>query len=323
MVILNLILSLIFLAILVKSVDYAIKHASRLAKLMKFPEFLVSFFVIALISVLPEATIAIISAINGEPGMSLGTLLGSNLVDLTFVFGVVALFSSRGIDVKSKILENNFFYLILLLFPLILGSDGNLSRRDGIILIAFGILFFVKIYFESRRFRKKYEHNPGNSKIKNKNKHSPIKDLTWLILSLVVLLIAASFTVKFSVAFAHEIKIPAILIGITILAVGTCLPELVFSIKAVKENKDSLALGDILGTVVTDATIILGIVALISPFNYNTYNLYVTGGAMFLGGFLAMFFMKSEKSINKIEGLLLILFYIAFVFVEFFVNKVI
>ena len=321
MIILNLILSLIFLAVLVKSVDYAIKHASKLAKLMKLPEFLVSFFIIALISVLPEATISIISAIRGEPGMSLGTLLGSNLVDLTFVFGVVALFSQRGINVKSKILQNNLFYLLLLLFPLVLGSDGNLSRKDGLILIFVGILFFVKIYFESRRFRKKFDHNQTNSK--SKKKHSPVKDLIWLILSVLVLLIAASFTVKFSVAFAHEIKLPAILIGITIFALGTCLPELVFSIKAVKENKDSLALGDILGTVITDATIILGLVALISPFNYNIYNLYVTGGAMFLGGVLTMFFMRSEKTISKVEGLLLILFYIIFVFIEFFVNKVI
>lgn len=316
MVILNLILSLIFLAILVKSVDYAIKYASRLAKFLRFPEFLVSFFIIALISVLPEATIAIISAIRGEPGMSLGTLLGSSLVDLTFVFGIVTLFSSKGIDVKSKILENNFFYLILLLFPLILGSDGNLSRKDGLILIFVGLLFFLKIYFESKRFRKKFDSS-------SKKKNHLARDIVLLILSMIVILAAAAFTVKFSVNFAHEINIPPILIGITILAVGTCLPEMIFSIKAVKENKHGLALGDILGTVITNATIILGLVALISPFNYNIYNLYVTGGTMFLGGALTMFFMKSEKSISKIEGLLLILFYIAFVFIEFFVNRVI
>jgi cation:H+ antiporter len=123
------------------------------------------------------------------------------------------------------------------------------------------------------------------------------------------------------VDFSYEAKIPEILIGITIIALGTCLPELIFSIKAVKKNHDGLALGDILGTVVTDATIILGLVALISPFSYNPFNIYITGSAMFLAGLFVIIFMKSDKILNKFEGVLLILFYVLFVFIEFFVNN--
>jgi len=311
MIILNLILFLIFLTILIKCSGYSIKYSSRIAKVLHFPEFIVSFFIIALISVIPEATISIISAINGEPELGLGTLLGSNVADLTLVFGIVALVSSRGIKVKSKILSNNFYYLILLLFPLILGFDGKFSRVDGLILILLGVLFFVKIYLDSYRFHKKFNHT----------KREPfLKSLLFLIFSLIVLLLSAFFTVKFAVNFANEAKLPAILIGITILAFGTCLPELIFSIKAVKQNRDGLALGDILGTVISDATIILGLVALISPFSYEPQNLYVTGTSMFLAGVFATIFMKSDKSINKLEGILLILFYILFVFVEFFIN---
>jgi cation:H+ antiporter len=79
-------------------------------------------------------------------------------------------------------------------------------------------------------------------------------------------------------------------------------------------------LGDILGTVITDATIILGIVALISPFNYNPYSIYILGSAMILAGIFVIFFMKTDKNISKVEGLILILFYILFVFTEFIVN---
>lgn len=312
MSILNLIAALVFLFILIKCADYSMKYSSRLAKIWGFPEFIVSFFIIALISVLPEATISIISAINGEPGLGLGTLLGSNVADLTLVFGIVALFSSGGIKVKSKILRNNFFYLILLLFPLILGLDGKFSRIDGTILVLAGVIFFVKIYRDSHRFHKKFDHN----------RRGPfLKSLLLLILSLIILLISAYFTVEFAVNFANDAKLPAILIGITILALGTCLPELIFSIKAVRKNHDELALGDLLGTVITDATILLGIVALISPFNYNPSNIYVVAGAMFLAGIAVVLFMKSDKTLNKIEGLLLILFYIVFVFVEFFINN--
>jgi len=239
-------------------------------------------------------------------------LLGSNVADLTLVFGIVALFSSRGIKVKSKILQNNLFYLILLLFPLILGFDGKFSRTDGLILILAGVIFFVRIYMQRARFKKKFNNSPPGSLLKSS---------IFLILSLGILLASAFFTVKYSTNFAIDAKIPEILIGVTVLALGTCLPELAFSIKAVKKNHDELALGDILGTVITDATILLGIVALISPFEYNPLNIYIVGGAMALAGIFAMLFMKSDKTISKIEGLLLILFYIIFVFVEFFINR--
>jgi cation:H+ antiporter len=158
MIIVNLILFLIFLAVLIRCAGYAIKYSSRIAKTLRLPEFAVSFFIIALISVLPEATISVISAINGEPELGLGTLLGSNVTDLTLIFGIVALFSLKGIKVKSKILRNNFFYLILLLFPLILGIDGRFSRIDGGILLLLGVLFYAKIYRDSIRFRKKFNH---------------------------------------------------------------------------------------------------------------------------------------------------------------------
>jgi len=313
MIIVNLLFFLVFLFVLTRCAEYSIRYSSGLAKILHFPEFIVSFFIIALISVLPEATISIISAFNGEPELGLGTLLGSNVADLTLVFGIVALFSSKGIKVKSKILRNNFFYLILLLFPLILGFDGRFSRVDGLILILLGGSFFARIYSESNKFRKKFS---------NTGKEPFFKSFIFLIISLGILLLSAFLTVRFAVNFAYDAKLPAILIGITIVALGTCLPELIFSIKAVRKNHDGLALGDLLGTVITDATIILGLVAMISPFSYNPYHIYITGIAMFLAGVIVTIFMKSDKTLSKLEGVLLIFLYILFVFVEFFVSKI-
>lgn len=313
MIIINLLLFLASLLILIKSANYAIRYSSILAKALLFPEFVVSFFIIALISVLPESTISIISALNGEPSLGLGTLIGSNVADLTLVIGIAALFSSVGIKVKSKILSNDFYYLILFLFPLILGFNGKFSRIEGIVLFLVGSLFFAKIYADSHQFRKKF----------NGTKKEPfVKSLILLILSLVVILVSAYFTVNFAVNFANEAKLPAILVGLTIVGLGTCLPELIFSIKAVRKNHPGLALGDILGTVVADATIILGLVAIISPFSFNPYNIYITGTAMFLAGLIMLIFMKTDRTITKLEGILLILFYILFIFIEFFVNEV-
>ncbi|HPD82112.1 MAG TPA: hypothetical protein PK357_03370, partial [Candidatus Pacearchaeota archaeon] len=209
MILLNLGLFLFSLIILIKFAGYAIKYSSRLAKALHLPEFLVSFFIIAVISVLPEATISIISAFRGEAELGLGTLLGSNVADLTLVFGIVTLFSSGGIQVKSKILNDKFFYLILLLFPLLLGFDGKFSRIDGIILITLGVLFFFRTYMESKRFRKKF----------NNQKKEPFKkSLFLLILSLAVIIASAYFTVKFAINFSMDAKISEILIGLAIVA---------------------------------------------------------------------------------------------------------
>ncbi|OGJ17348.1 hypothetical protein A3K74_01860 [Candidatus Pacearchaeota archaeon RBG_13_33_26] len=314
MIIINLILSLVFLVILIKCADYSMLYSSRLAKNLHLSEFVVSFFIIAIISTLPEATISIISAFNGEPQLGLGTLLGAKIADLTLVLGIAVLFSSGGIKVKSKILQNNFLYLFLLLFPLILGFDGEFSRIDGIILVLVGISFFIKIIIDRKKFRKKFNNIKRGSFLKNS---------VLLTLSLAALLIGAFFAVKFATNFAYEAKVPEILIGITILALGTCLPELFFSIKAARSNRDELVLGDLLGTVITDATIILGIVALICPFTYNPINIYVLGGGIFLAGIFTIWFMKTNRSINKFEGLFLILLYILFIFISFFINNVI
>lgn len=313
MIALSLVLCLVCLFVLVKCASYSIKYSSRLARLMHFPEFVVSFFIVAFISILPESTISIISAIKGEPGLGLGTLLGSNIADLTLVLGIISLFALKEIKVESKILKNNFYYGILLLFPLILGFDGKFTRIDGLILVLVGGLFFAKMYSESRKFGKKMNHS---------KKESTLKSILLLILSLGVLLASAFYTVKFALQFANEIKLPEVLIGLTIIAIGTCLPELIFSIKAVRKNHDELALGDILGTVIIDATIILGIVILISPFSYNVYNLYIIGTAMFLAGLVAITFMKTSRILSKLEGLILILFYIVFIVIEFFVNGI-
>ncbi|MFA7708251.1 MAG: sodium:calcium antiporter [Candidatus Pacearchaeota archaeon] len=312
MVIINLILLLICLFVLLKSADYATKYSSEAAKHCHISEFLISFFVVAFVVILPETTISFISAIQGHSELALGTLIGSNVADLTLIFGIIALFSFKGVKVKSKILKNTFFYLILLFLPLLLGIDGSFTRIDGAILLCAGILFFIKLYHDGKSLHKKTFH---------KNKESLFKVLILLILSLVILVITAYFTVKFGINFANEIHVPLILVGLTVIGVGSCLPELIFSIKAVRKNHNELALGDILGSVILDATVILGIVILISPFSVPALTEHITAFSMFFATFFVVLFMRTDHLLSKHEGIMLILAYILFLIVEFFVNK--
>jgi len=309
--ILTILVFAIALVILLQSAGYSIRYSSKIARILNFPEFIISFFIVAFISILPETTLSIISAINGEPILGFGILIGSNVADLTLVLGIVVLFSKKSIKVESKILENNWLYLVLLVTPFLLGLDGKYTRIDGIVLILFGIIFFFKIYSTSKKFREKN---------KSVEKKQMIKIFLLLILSLGLLVFSAFITVKYAVILSEFLAIPSIIIGLTILSIGTCLPELTFSIKSVMKKHDGLALGDILGTVIIDATIIFGLVIFISPFDYSLKKIYLTTFAMFFSGVLVVLFMKSKKTITKKEGFLLILFYILFIILEMIIQ---
>jgi len=314
MIISNLLFFIISLFVLIKSADYATVYSSKLAKMFHISEFIVSFFLVAIISAFPEGTIAIISAIKGVPEFGLGTLIGSNVADLALVFGIVALVSAKGISVKSQIIKKDFLFLVLLLFPILLGFDGYFSRIDGILLVLSGFFFFFTLSFESKMFRKKFNNIDGRHLFKN---------LILLIFSMAVLLVSANYTIQFGIGFANSINIPAILVGLTMVSIGTCLPELLFSIRAVKNNRDELALGDVLGTVIIDATILVGIITLIKPFSFNPIIIYVTGFSMFIAGILTIFFIATGKIITRKEGVYLLLFYFLYLIVEIVVNKLI
>jgi cation:H+ antiporter len=311
----NFVLLILFLILLVKSAEYATKYSQTLSKKFHISSLIVGFFIVAIISSLPEGTIAIISAIQGVPEFGLGTLIGSNVTDLLLVFGLAALFSgSSGIPVKSRILKKDFFYLAILFFPVLSGLDGNYSRLDGVILLAAGLSFFFSLYIRAKMFKKENYHL---------SKKDFIKNLALLIISLAVLIISSNYAIKYGVIFANDIHVPSILISLTIVSLGTCLPELAFSLKAVKEHHDELALGDVLGTVISDATIYVGIMALISPFSFDPLIIYITGFSMFFAGVISTIFINTDKTLSKKEGIYLLVFYGIYLIIEITANSVI
>lgn len=305
--ILGLIVSLFFLW---KGAEYANHYSSKIASLLKISGFMVSFFIVAVISTSPETTISIISAIKGIPEFGIGTLFGSNVTDLTLVFAIVAFFSLKGIKIESRAMKGGLLYLLFLSIPILLGLDGKFSRIDGIVLIVCSLVFFYIIFLTDGLFEK-------NFKKVNKTKLS--KNLFLLILSIAVIIVSAYFTLQFSLKLATLINISPILISVIIVAIGTCLPELAYSIRAVRTNS-SLALGDILGTVIIDATLIVGITAIISPFEFEKSLIYLTGFAMLVGACITIYFLKSDRVLTKKEGIILVLFYLLFVFLELFSN---
>ncbi|MFA6421950.1 MAG: hypothetical protein WCV92_00910 [Candidatus Buchananbacteria bacterium] len=310
MIVVYLLLFLLSLLVVIKSADFAIYHSGGLARGLHISRYVVGFLLIAIISILPETFIAISSSMQGIPSFGLGALFGSNVADLTLVFAIIILFSARNIKVDSQIVKKSLTYILILAMPIVLGWNGYYSRFEGIALILSGVAFYAFLLQKSSKQEAK----------KTKRRFS-WKHFLLLLTSMALLLVASTFTVKFAVLFADGLQISPIIVAMLFVGLGTTLPELFFSLKAVKDNHDGLALGDILGTVITDATIVVGILAIISPFAFNPRIVYVTGAFMLVAAIILLYFMKTGKKISKREGLILLFFYIVFLLTEFMVGR--
>lgn len=306
---LDIFLLCVSLFLVIKGAIISTKYAVKLASSLGFSKYLVGFIVVAVISILPETFISINSSLEGMPAFGLGTLFGSNVADLTLVFAIIIALSGKNIKVESKILKNNVIYPFLLLIPLLLGLDGYYSRPEGAILVAAGTFFY---YFVSKN------STPKQNKTKPKHR---LKYFLILLFSLTLLLTGAHFTVLSATNLATLIGISPILIGMLIVGLGTTIPELLFSLQSIKQHNDSLAIGDLLGTVLADATVVVGILALITPFAFPQKIVYVTGAFMLAAAFILSYFMRTGKKISKRESFILFLFWLIFILTEYFLSK--
>lgn len=294
----------------VKGATMATKYAMPLAKRLRLSEYTVGFIIVAIISILPETFISINASLNGQSAFGLGMLLGSNIADLTLIFAIIIFLTGKKLKVESKILKNYITYPLLLLLPLILGLNGHLSRPEGIALIIAGGLFYYMSF-----------KNGEKRTIPLNEEKNALKNFFMLLLSMVIMLIGSHFTVSSSTSLAYALGVTPVLVGMLVVGLGTTMPEFFFALKSIKRDDDSLAIGDILGTVLADATIVIGILALVNPFFFPQRIIYVTGIFMILSSFVLFHFMRTGRSISKREGYMLFLFWIIFVFVELFLSK--
>ncbi len=306
----NLLLFIFSLALVVKGATLATKYSAKLAEHFSISRYVIGFVVVAFISILPETIISINSAIQGAPEFGLGTLLGSNIADLSLIFALLILLSGRGVKIESKVLKNVSLYPFFLLLPVILGLNGHFSRIDGVILIITGVLFYYLVFKNGTEASKVFSNGDGK-----------YKNIFLLLFAMTLLLTGAHFTVTFATTLAQTLNITPILIGMLIVSLGTTMPEFLYSLKAIKQKEDSLAIGDILGSVLADATIVIGILAFISPFYFPVKIIYITGTFMVITSLMLLRFMRSGRTITKKEGFVLLFFWIIYALVEFIVNS--
>jgi cation:H+ antiporter len=306
--ILQILIFAVSIFLIIRGATLSTRFSGRIAKSFNLSNYVVGFLIVAVISIIPETFVAINSAISGVPSMGLGTIFGSNIADLTLVFAIVVLVAGRSLKIESKILKSNLIYPFFFLIPIALGIDGAYNRGEGLCLIIAGVIFYYLAFHQSQEGEEKKSKIKFDKKIK--------KDILYFVLSLLVLLVGSHFIVESGVKIAEYLTISPAVIGLFFIGLGTVIPELLFSISAVKKDQDSLAIGDLLGTVLADATILVGLIAFIKPFEFPIKIIYIAGIFMFAAAFMLYYLMRSGKILSKREGYLLILFWLIFVLME-------
>ncbi|MDD4931146.1 MAG: hypothetical protein PHG66_03265 [Candidatus Colwellbacteria bacterium] len=304
------IMILIWIAVLYLSGRVIMDSLEKVALISGVQKFIVSFLIMATIASLPNLFVGITSAIDGVPQLSFGEIAGGNVIDLTLALALAALLSKKGISSREKTTRvTAVFAGISGVLPFILTLDGALTRADGVILIGCFIAYMIWILGKRKRFEEIYE-NDGARKMRRKD---ILKEVIKAIFGMGLLLIASAGIVNeaLSLSVAAGISIGAI--GILIVGLGNTLPETYMAIASVRSGKQDLVLGNLLGSVITPTLLVLGIVALISPFEIgDSSTFFITRIFLAIAVFFAVFFIWTGKKILKKEGIVLLLIYIAF-----------
>lgn len=310
---LNILILLGSFALLALAGKWMIDAMSRIGVCFKLKEFVLAFFVIGIGATIPNLVIGIMAASHGISELSFGDVIGSNIFDISIVVGLAALVSRGGLSSNSRTVQGSaIFVVIIALLPLLLVSDGILSRTDGILLLLSFVIYSFWLFSKKDRFTKVYEDCPNNSKW-----FEIAKDIGIILVGLAMLLVGGQGIVKSATFFYEQMNLPLGLIGIFVVAIGTCMPETFFSIQAARKGQDWMILGNQMGNIVITSTFILGIVSLISPIIITDFSPFAIARAFLAIAVISFFFFaKTSQKITRSEGFVLIAIYIVFLIAE-------
>lgn len=313
MVIVNLVLLLLSCLVLIVSGEFLVKSLKKIAGYLHVNEFVVGFILMAFATSLPELFVGISSALNKRSDLSLGNVIGANILNLTLIMGILILLGG-GFKIKNKRTKKDALFMVglasLPLFLMLIGK--SLSRIDGVILIVAFFTYSTILYKKQRLKSKAFTMI--------EKRWEPIAYTSIFILGLVMLFVASHFVVKYASIISFELNFPPIFIGLFLISIGTTLPELTFGIRAVLSGNTEMALGGQIGSVVANATLVLGITALIFPIKADLLLFFTSGIFMVIVAFLFATFVESGNKLSLKEGISLIMLYVFFVIIEFYMN---
>jgi len=301
------------LVVLVWSADRFVDGAAATAKHLGMPTLLIGMVIIGFGTSAPEMVVSALAAMQGNPGLALGNGFGSNITNIALILGLTAILAP--ITVQSRILKAEL--PVLMLATLVVGAllyDLEISRTDAWIML--GLFFVIMGWSIWRGMRQPKDALADDVAHELEEDSMPIgRALVWLFIGLALLIASSRLLVWGAVDIASALGVSDLIIGLTIVAIGTSLPELASSIIAVRKNEHDLAIGNVIGSNLFNTLAVVGIAGAIQPLGVGSEVLYRDWTVM--AGLTASLFVLGygvlgRGRINRIEGALLVTAYAAY-----------
>lgn len=303
------------LAILVWSADVFIDGAVVLANKLNVPSFLIGVVILGLGTSAPEMVVSVLAALEGSPELALGNAYGSNILNIALVLGATVLISP--IIIRSSIIKRDMPLLLLVTAVAAWQlSDGVLGHTDGLVLIVLLVMILaIQIVLSLREGNHEHEDDPA---LESSEETSAIRGIGTLFLGLLVLILSSRAIVWGAVELATLWGLSELMIGLTIVAVGTSLPELVASLSAARKGEHDMALGNIIGSNIFNTLAVVGLAALIAPITPNAIilsrDILAMGLLTLLLFAMCLFAFTTKRNFGRSSGATLVLFFIGYTF---------
>lgn len=305
--VLNIILLALGMIFLIKGADVFVDGASSIAKRLKVPSLVIGLTIVALGTSLPELAVSVVAAINGKVEMSVGNVVGSNIFNILMVLGSSALIFPLIIDKKILKFELPFvFFISILLLVISITGEKAVTWYYGLVFIILLVFYIAFLIFRTKK--------EGINSDGEEPKLSVIRAIVALILGSIAIALGGEVVNRTAVFIASFLGMSEQLIALTIVAMGTSLPELVTSVVAAKKGEKEIALGNVIGSNTLNILFILGIASLIHPLAIKHDLLF---DLLFMVGITALLFVMAiiaykKKGLYRVSGIILIALYVVY-----------
>ena len=301
--------------VLIKGSDFFVDGASSVAKKLKIPSIIIGLTLVSIGTSMPELSASINSAILNDSDMNFGNVVGSNIFNLLVVVGCSSLFVP--LVVSKQIIKYDlpillFIYGLLALFTMII-SPNKLVLWEAIIIFILSIVYTLFLIL-----RNKNEIKEERSKNDN-NLNCDIKNIKWykslffVVIGLICIVFGGRIVVDNAKQIALFLNINSLIVGLTVVAVGTSLPELVTSVVAAKKGENDIAIANVIGSNIYNVLLILGLSCIIRPLNVSSNPNFIDLAFMTFTTMLFLIFAFKQKTIKKYQGIIFILLYVAYI----------
>lgn len=291
--------------------------ASAVAKRMGISDLVVGLTVVAFGTSAPELVISVVSAINGNAPLAVGNVVGSNIFNVFAIIGITA--AIKPIKVEKSVLVNDLPFVVLTALLLLAMGNGPLldgaheailNRVDGIVLL---LVFAVFMRYTFAEAKKGDSSDPSARNVASKKPMGWLKAVAWIVLGLAGLVYGGDRFVDGASGIARQLGVSDAVIGLTIVAIGTSLPELATSITAALKGSPDMAIGNVIGSNIFNILFVLGTASAISPLAFGSignFDLLTMTVACIMFWLFARFY--KDKTVTSSEGIILVLCYVAY-----------